>query len=124
MASERAEHSKNWDDVYFYNPASSPGQNDQYEAALANDKQIQYFINHGDLVSANLVQFMDKDTLEDRTTIGDYRYSPFSAHSLTNWFPDSFNNAADLPLRQPDVQNPDTSVEKQDTAETRAANLS
>jgi hypothetical protein len=95
---EQAEHGQHWDDVYIFNPGSSPMQNDAYEQAMANNDQYQYYVNHGDPISANLVHFMSQDTVQNSTWFGDYQYSPIGSHSITQWYPQGFNNQDGKPL--------------------------
>jgi hypothetical protein len=92
IATQQPEHGDHWNNAYMYNAASSPGQNDQYETNLANDDTYEWFLNHSDLVSNNLLHFMNEGTLQDRVQFGDYVYSPVSAHSLTQWYPPGFAN--------------------------------
>ena len=107
----------------MFNPASSPGQNDQYEKTLANDSSYEWFINHADLVSNNLLQFMDESTLQDRVNFGDYKYSPVASHSLTQWYPQQFTTPK--PQKQaPQEATFDTAEMKQDNVQTQAAGLS
>jgi hypothetical protein len=122
---EQNEHGKHWDDVYIFNPGSSPMQNDAYERDMANNEQYSYFVNHGDPISANLVQHMSHDTVQNNTVFGDYQYSPIGSHSITQWFPEAFDKQDDKPLQ---YDRQETSYEvaelEQDTKESRDANLS
>jgi hypothetical protein len=121
---EQAEHGGNWDNVFLFNPASSAMQSDQFETEMANNQQYEYFVNHGDPISANLVHHMSHDTVQN-TVFGDYQYSPIGSHSITQWFPEGFAKQDDQPLR---YDNQETSFEtaelQQDTKESREANLS
>ena len=85
--SEREEHGKFWDHVYMFNPGSSPMQSDSYEREMGNNELYSYYMNHGDPISANLLEHMSHDTLQNQTTFGDYSYSPMGSHSITQWFP-------------------------------------
>jgi hypothetical protein len=123
VATQQPEHGDHWLNTYMFNPASSPGQSDQYETVLANDSSYEWFINHADLVSNNLLQFMDEGTLQDRVNFGDYAYSPVSAHSLTQWYPQGFTKPQEM-KQAPQVSTMDTSEMQQDTPQTQAANLS
>ena len=95
---EQSEHGKHWDDVYVFNPGSSPMQSDNYEQAMANNDQYQYYVNHGDPISANLIHFMSQDTVQNSTWFGDYQYSPIGSHSITQWYPEGFTAQDDKPL--------------------------
>ena len=75
---------KGVDEVFLFNPASSPFQSDEYLKKMANDEKYQYFINQGDLVSKGIWQKMDSDTL-DRVHIGPYRWDPVHCHFLDQW---------------------------------------
>jgi hypothetical protein len=128
VANEQGEHGGNFNNVYLFNPASSAAQPDKYEAEMANIPGVQYFINHGDLVSANLVQFMKPETLESQVTVGDYQWSPVSAHSLTNWYPEGFEKQDGVSTQETKLTNQPTSDETaefhQDNPVSQAANLS
>jgi hypothetical protein len=128
VANEQGEHGGNFNNVYLFNPASSAAQPDKYEAEMANMPGYQYFINHGDLVSANMVQFMNQHTLETQVTVGDYQWSPVSAHSLSNWFPEGFEKQDGVSTQVTKLDNQDTNYDvaelQIDTPETQAANLS
>ena len=75
------------DNIYYFNPASSPFQNREILEERANDDKIQYFINPSDIISSGLYQKMNNATI-DRSFIGNYRWSPLSSHSLEQWYPD------------------------------------
>ena len=81
------EHGSHIDEIFLFNPASSPLQGVDYLKKHANeDQRITFFVNEGDMVSSGLYQQMDQDTLDNRVHIGDYRWSPLAAHSLTQWY--------------------------------------
>jgi hypothetical protein len=100
-------------------------QSDEFEQLYANNEQYEYFINHGDLVSANLLQFMTPETLENSVNFGSYAWSPITAHSLSNWDPEQFGNADGDPISLTE-QKPslDTAEMNQDNEQTQAENLS
>jgi hypothetical protein len=75
------------------------------------------------MVSNNLLHFMDEGTLQDRVNFGDYAYSPMSAHSLTQWYPEGFATPQTL-QQAPQESTFDTAELQQDTPETQAAGLS
>jgi hypothetical protein len=148
VENERQEHGGSWDDVFMFNPASSPAQNDAFEKQYANNSQYSYFVNHGDLVSANLIQHMTPQTLEHNVHFGSYIWSPVGAHSLTNWYPEGFGmqdgtatdkpqetwltpyefkegDTADKPQEiKQDKPSDETAEFKQDNEASQAANLS
>ena len=78
---------ENLDTATLYNPASSPFMGADYLKETANDPQYDYYINPSDLVSEALWHQMDSDAV-DRTHIGQYNWSPFAAHSVSQWHPD------------------------------------
>ena len=81
------EHGSHIDEIFLFNPASSPFQDVDYLKTHANeDERITFFINEGDMVSSGLYQQMDQNTLDNRVHVGDYRWSPLAAHSLTQWY--------------------------------------
>jgi len=73
------------DDVYLWNPASSPFQDTSYLIEQANHEHYTYFMNPSDVVSNGLWQQMSHDTVDNQTYIGGYRWSPISAHSMDQW---------------------------------------
>ena len=76
----------NADEIFLFNPASSPFQSDEYLTEQANSDKYTYFINQGDLVSKGIWQKMDSDTLaSDRVHIGPYRWDPLHCHFLDQW---------------------------------------
>ena len=115
------------DDIFMFNPASSPFQDQGMLQEYGNDPGTIYFINQGDLVSNGLYQQIEPDTFNSQVTIGDYIYSPLGAHSLDQWFPDDVNQNDDV-YKPPVYEgledlNPDATM-FQDTPETQEANLS
>ena len=82
------EHGKDIDEIFLFNPASSPFQSDKYLKGYNDDERIKFFVNEGDMVSSGIYQKLSKDTLENRTTIGPYRWSPLAAHSAAQWYDD------------------------------------
>jgi hypothetical protein len=125
IETQRPEHGAYYDNVYMFNPASSPMQSDDFEQLYANNPQYQYFINHGDLVSSNLLQFMTPDTLENSVNFGSYAWSPVTAHSLSNWYPEGFGNADGDPIALTEQKPSDDTAElQQDNEQTQQDNLS
>ena len=127
ILSEFSEHRDNMDDVFLWNPASSPLQNSEFLKTQANADAF-FFINQGDMVSNGLYQQMTPETLDNNAFIGPYRYSPMAAHSLTQWFESDINLSDSLPPPGPDWDNQETGFETaeflRDTPETEAAGLS
>ena len=123
VATQKEEHGDHFKNVYMFNPASSPAQSDAYEQSLANDDMYEWYINHGDLVSNNLLEHMNEQTISDRVQFGDYYYSPFSAHSITQWYPKDFH-APKEQQQKPQEPSLETAEMLQDNAETQAQNLS
>jgi hypothetical protein len=123
------DHSNNWDNVYLFNAPSSPLQSDSVVESQANDSQYQYYLNHGDVASSNLQYFMNEETLANNVHFGGYQYGPMSAHSIHNWYPETFNQVDDNLEHKPATHEgledlaPDSAM-NQDTPETQAANLS
>ena len=81
-----AKHSK-LDTASLFNPASSPFQDKEYLKESANDARYDYYINPSDVVSEGLWHQMGEEAV-DRTHIGHYKWSPFAAHSVSQWYPD------------------------------------
>jgi hypothetical protein len=71
---------------------------------------------------------MNQNTLENQVQIGDYQWSPVSAHSLSNWFPEGFGKNDGVSAQGTKIENQTTSDETaefhQDNPETQAAGLS
>jgi hypothetical protein len=127
--SEFEEHRDNMDDIYFFNPASSPLQNTDMLHTYANDPGVHYHINQGDVVSHGLYQQMDDVTFDAQVTLGTYVYSPIAAHSMTQWYDPRINRPDSLPPPGPDYDTLDPAATHgaeytQDTPESQAANLS
>ena len=76
------------DDVYLWNPASSPFQDTSYLREQANHEHYTYFMNPSDVVSNGLWQQMSHDTVDTQAYVGGYRWSPLAAHSMGQWSPD------------------------------------
>jgi pimeloyl-ACP methyl ester carboxylesterase len=124
--SELPDHRENIDQLLLFNAASSPLQDPNVLTEFAN-QDAQYFINHGDIVSDALLQNMNAETLQNNVYLGPYRYAPWSAHSMSQWYPESIAESDKLPKQivyegLEDLA-PDSAM-NQDTPETQAANLS
>lgn len=74
-------------DVYLFNPASSPFQNKQIIRDIIEtpDKNIQYFLNKGDVVSNYFSQNMTQDEINEKVFYGKFSRSPVSSHVLAQW---------------------------------------
>ena len=128
VMSELEQHGSKIDDLFFFTPASSPLQSNNTLDMYANLPNATYYLNTGDIVGDTLRQRMSKDTLQEHVYAGDYRYAPWSAHSLSQWYPDYIENAylpptptynrEDVGDLQPDVTT------KQDTELTQDKKLS
>jgi hypothetical protein len=75
---------------------------------------------------------MNEDTLTNNVHFGGYQYGPISAHSIHNWYPETFKLEdaklqikANQPKTYEGLENlaPDSAM-NQDTQETRDAGLS
>ena len=126
---EFEEHRQHMDDIFMYNPASSPLQDQGMLHEYGNDPHTWYFINQGDIVSHGLYQQMDDVTFESQVSLGPYIYSPIGAHSMTQWYPEHIAASDDIYKPQQKQYEgledlaPDSQM-NQDTEETRKANLS
>ena len=83
VMSELENHRSRMDDLFFFNPASSPMQSNNILDQYANLQNATYYVNDGDVVGDTLRQRMSKDTLENRVYSGEWKYAPWSAHSLS-----------------------------------------
>jgi len=74
-------------DVYLFNPASSPFQNKKIIRDIIDtpDKNIQFFLNKGDVVSNYFSQNMTQDEIENKVFYGKFSRSPVSSHVLAQW---------------------------------------
>ena len=77
------DHSDHWDQLYMFNPGSSPAQSSSQLEVYGNIPNASYFYNSGDMIGDSLRQQADSVTLENNTYFGPYRWSPWSAHSQT-----------------------------------------
>lgn len=78
---------KNADQIYMFNPASSPVMNADYLEKIANNPKYTYFINPSDPVSSALFSKMNKKKT-DSSFIAPFTYSQVASHSLGQWFKD------------------------------------
>ena len=126
VMSEIENHRNRMDDLFFFTPASSPLQSNQVLDQYANLKNATYFVNDGDIVGDTLRQRMSKDTLENRVYTGEWKYAPWSAHSLSQWYPHKIEEEYKVPQHdREDVEElaPDVTT-KEDTKLTQEAKLS
>ena len=126
--SEFAEHRDNMDEIFFYNPASSPLQNTDMLKKYGNARGVFYHIHQSDIVSHGLYQQMNSETFDSQVVLGPYVYSPISAHSLDQWYAGDIDASDDLEAPGPDYDNQEVTVDTAeyglDTPETQAAGLS
>ena len=126
--SELADHREHMDDIMMYLPASSPFQNTEMLNEFANNENIMYFMNHGDVVSHAVYQQFSNDTLENNVTLGRYRYDPLSAHNLGQFYGENMHETIATEPYVKTYDNEDTSFETaefaQDSKETQEAGLS
>ena len=78
---------QNSDKIYLFNSASSPAMSGDYLDEIANDPSYTHFVNPSDAVSEAIWQKMSDETVEN-SYVAPYTYSPFAAHSITNWYKD------------------------------------
>ena len=126
VMSEIENHRNQMDDLLFFNPASSPLQSNNVLDQYANLINATYYVNDGDVVGDTLRQRMNKDTLENRVYSGEWKYAPWSAHSLSQWYPDMIEESYTVPeFDREDVEQlkPDETME-QDTKLTQEDKLS
>ena len=128
VMSEIPDHQKHVEDYFFFTPASSPLQSNDVLDKYANIPNATYYVNDGDLVSDTMRQRMHRDTLETAVYKGEYRYTPWASHSLSQWYPDFIEDKFKPPQPQYDRQDVDKlEPEAQlstDNQESRDANLS
>ena len=86
LMQEAEKYGSNWDDTYLFNAPSSPAQNDHMLQNQINEHGLDFYINHADPLGSNTNYFMNPETLQNHVQVGDYVYSPFGAHSLTQWY--------------------------------------
>ena len=127
--SEFEEHRDNMDDIYMFNPASSPLQNTDMLKEYANDPNTWYFYNQADIVSNAAYQQVNSQTFDTQVSLAPYTYSLISAHSLGQWYAGDIAVSDDLPPPGPDYEAQEATMDdvaefQQDTPETQEAGLS
>ena len=78
---------KNVDKIYLFNAASSPLMDSKYLDKIANDTEYTQFINPSDALTQSTWQKMSDETVNN-SYVAPYTYSPFAAHSITQWYKD------------------------------------
>ena len=119
------DHMDHWDQLYMFNPGSSPAQSSSKLEEYANIPNASYFFNTGDMIGDSIRQQADSVTLENNTYFGPYRWAPWSAHSMSQWVPREWGGIDTLPQSYEGLTdlNPDSRMD-QDTPETQQAGLS
>lgn len=121
---ELGQFGDHWSETFMFNAPSSPAQDDGVLSDRINDPRMNYYASHGDILGLNTIQLMSPDTL-DNTQFAPWKFGPMASHSLSNWYPDSFNTAPPTSTRIDNQESTmDTAEFLQDTPETQAANLS
>ena len=77
---------KQLDEVYLYNPASSPFESNAYLDKILGMENCYWFVNPSDLVSSGLYNMMSDEFIEKHVYLGGYRWSPLAAHAITQWY--------------------------------------
>ena len=125
------EHRDKMNEVFLYNVASSPMQSKSELQSLGN-QNAQYYVNSGDLVSAGAYQNMSRETMDNNLFLGDYRWSPLAAHSLSQWYDEKameedrlqHQREENVKQREPEHPEGETAQMSEDTEQTREAGLS
>jgi hypothetical protein len=77
------------DEVYLFNPASSPFMDNKYLDEITNKRDnYVYFLNPSDVVSSGIYNKITKESIEDHAYIGHYKWSLLGAHDVMQWAPD------------------------------------
>ena len=84
---QSSEKLENADEIYLFNPASSPCQDTELLENRANDDRYTYFVNPSDLVSDGLFQQMSSEKMNS-DYVGHAKLSPLAAHTLEQWYGD------------------------------------
>ena len=82
---EHAPTEKN--DVFLFNPASSPFQSKAAVRDIEENKNwnVDYFLNKSDLVSNFFSQQLSQEEIDTHVFYGKYAKSPLSSHGLAQW---------------------------------------
>ena len=81
---------ENVDEIYLYNPASSPAQGTSHVKENIDNDKVSLFLNSNDPVSNFYSQNIDH---EDNVFWGEFKMSPLNAHSLSQWYGDEDEEA-------------------------------
>ena len=73
------------DEIYLYNPASSPTQKNNYLKKVLSLDNAVWFVNPSDPVSSGLYNKMSNAFIQENVYLGDYKFSPLAAHSIGQW---------------------------------------
>jgi hypothetical protein len=77
---------KGTEDIYFFNPASSPFADKAGVREIIDRPNTSLFLNTGDVVSNYFGQNMTSDEIaRENVHYGTYAKSPLSAHGLSQW---------------------------------------
>jgi hypothetical protein len=83
MKAEKIEGVK---DLYLFNPASSPFQDEKSVRDIADsDYNTRYFLNTSDVVSNLFSQRLTPQEIDATVSYGPFSRNPLSAHSLSQW---------------------------------------
>ena len=77
------------DEVYLFNPASSPTQSSDYLKRVLAMENTYWFVNPSDPVSSGLYNKMSNEFINNNQVyLGDYKFSALAAHSIGQWSKD------------------------------------
>jgi hypothetical protein len=72
------------EEIYLFNPASSPAQDKTHIRKIIGDQRVQLFLNKGDVVSNYFSQNLKPDE-QHRVHYGRFSRAPQNAHGLAQW---------------------------------------
>ena len=72
------------EDIYLFNPASSPAQDKAHIRKIITDPRVQLFLNKSDLVSNYFSQNLKPDEVH-KVHYGRFSRAPQNAHGLAQW---------------------------------------
>jgi hypothetical protein len=85
----QAEKLEGLEDVYLFNPASSPFQDKSAVRDIVDsDYNVKYFLNTSDVVSNYFSQNMTPEEIDAHVKYGRFAKSPLAAHGLAQWVED------------------------------------
>ena len=77
------------DEIYLFNPASSPEQSPDYlNKVLQQHPNTYWYINPSDVVSSGVYNQMSGDFVKKHVYLGNYRWSLLGAHTIDQWSTD------------------------------------